>query len=268
MRNQFKFSAVVVLTLVLGIAACGRKPSETTDNQQQQNATQEQGEVQQQPTPTAPPAPPSSPAATTPATSEKGKKPSVQGAKPAPVAEAKPKSAPVAESKPVVLPAGTTLTVRLGQSISAKTAKQGETFVATTAKAVSVEGKTAVPAGSQVEGIVTEAKNPGKFSGEGVLSVRLTQLTVNGKSYEIQSEPLTASQKGKGKRTAAVTGGSAAGGALIGGLAGGGKGALIGGVVGAGAGTAGAALTGNKELALPAESALSFRLSQSLTLKP
>ena len=55
---------------------------------------------------------------------------------------------------------------------------------------------------------------------------------------------------------------------MIGGIAGGGKAAAIGALVGAGAGTVGAATTGNREIELPAESALSFKLAQPLTLKP
>jgi hypothetical protein len=61
-------------------------------------------------------------------------------------------------------------------------------------------------------------------------------------------------------------GGGTGAGALIGGLAGGGKGALIGGLVGAGAGTAGAAFTGNKEVQIPAETAITFRLANSITV--
>ena len=65
-----------------------------------------------------------------------------------------------------------------------------------------------------------------------------------------------------------MIGGGAGGGAFIGGIAGGGKGALIGGLIGAGAGTAGAAFTGNKELTIPAESAVSFKTTSSLTVHP
>ena len=64
-----------------------------------------------------------------------------------------------------------------------------------------------------------------------------------------------------------MVGGGAGGGALIGGLAGGGKGAAIGALVGAGAGTVGAALTGKRDITLPAESALSFQMTGPLTLK-
>ena len=65
-----------------------------------------------------------------------------------------------------------------------------------------------------------------------------------------------------------MVGGGAGGGALIGGIAGGGKGALIGGLIGAGAGTAGAAFTGNKELSIPAESAVSFKTTAPITIQP
>jgi hypothetical protein len=64
-----------------------------------------------------------------------------------------------------------------------------------------------------------------------------------------------------------MVGGGAGGGALIGGLAGGGKGALIGGLIGAAAGTGGAGLTGNRDITLPAETALTFKLVDPLEIK-
>ena len=86
-------------------------------------------------------------------------------------------------------------------------------------------------------------------------------------SYDVKTNSVSRYLKGKGKRTATLIGGGAGGGALIGGLAGGGRGALIGVAIGAGAGTAGAAYTGEKEIVLPAESTLSFKLTQPVTLK-
>jgi hypothetical protein len=74
--------------------------------------------------------------------------------------------------------------------------------------------------------------------------------------------------KGKGKRTATLIGGGAGLGAIIGGIAGGGKGAAIGALAGGGAGTAGTAFTNNKDIVLPAESALSFKLAQPVQIKP
>jgi hypothetical protein len=91
---------------------------------------------------------------------------------------------------------------------------------------------------------------------------------VRGQTYNIQTGVLDNTVKGKGKRTAVATGGGAAGGALIGGIAGGGKGAGSGALVGAGAGLLGGSLTGNQQIEIPAESALSFRLSAPVTLPP
>ena len=100
-----------------------------------------------------------------------------------------------------------------------------------------------------------------------MLQVRLDSINLNGSDIPVQTALRTFSEKGKGKRTAVMAGGGAALGGLIGGLAGGGKGAAIGLAAGGGAGAGGAALTGNKEIVLPAESAVSFELSQPLELQ-
>jgi len=188
----------------------------------------------------------------------------------APAQAAAPPPPPVEKPKPqpIVVPAGTTLTVRVGQALSSKTSQSGQTFLATLAQPVSVGGRTAIPAGATISGTVVSAKSKGKIKGEGELSLALTNVTVKGQSYPIQTGVLDSTTKGKGKRTAATTGGGAAGGALIGGIAGGGKGAGIGALVGAGAGLLGGAMTGNQQIEIPAESALSFRLSAPLTLPP
>ena len=194
---------------------------------------------------------------TTPATSQV-----TQSVAPPPPPVEKPKP------QPIVVPAGTTLTVRVGQALGSKSSQTGQTFLATLAQPVSVGGRAAIPAGATVSGTVVNAKAKGKFKGEAELSLALTSVTVRGQAYSIQTGVLDSTVKGKGKRTAATTGGGAAGGALIGGLAGGGKGAGIGALVGAGAGLVGGAATGNKQIEIPAESALSFSLSAPLTLPP
>jgi len=168
---------------------------------------------------------------------------------------------------PVVIPAGTTLTVRLGETVDAKTATVGQSFDGSLSRAVSVDGNEAIPAGSAVTGEVTDAKSLSKFKGEGRLAVRLNSVKINGTSYDISTSTVSQVVKGKGKRNLIIGGGGAAVGALIGGLAGGGKGAGIGALAGAGAGTAGAAYTGNKDVAFPAETALSFKLKNAITLR-
>lgn len=170
---------------------------------------------------------------------------------------------------PVVVPAGTMLTVRLGQTLDSKTAATGATFSAQMANPVRINGATAIPEGSEVDGVVRQATKAGKFKGAAVLSLELTSLTVNGEKHDIQTEDVTQQTKGKGKRTAGVIAGGAGAGALIGGLAGGGKGAGIGALAGAAAGTAGAAFTGNnRDITYPVESALTFKLVQPITLPP
>jgi hypothetical protein len=113
---------------------------------------------------------------------------------------------------------------------------------------------------------VVDSKSPGKFKGEGVLSITLDAINVGGVPTQIATSTFTQTVKGKGKRTAVAVGGGTGVGALIGGLAGGGKGAAIGAVAGAGAGTAGAAFTGNKDLQIPAETVVTFRLANSITV--
>jgi BON domain-containing protein len=181
-----------------------------------------------------------------------------------------PTPAPVAPPppQPIVVPAGTSLTVTVDQALSSKTSQAGQTFLATLARPVSLDGVTAIPKGSGVTGTVITAKQKGKIKGEGELSIALTSITIRGQNYSIQTGTLDSTVKGKGKRTAVTTGGGAAGGALIGGIAGGGKGAGIGALVGAAGGLVGGALTGNKQIEIPAETALTFTLSRSITLPP
>src|SRR5262249_53413605 len=186
----------------------------------------------------------------------------------APVMAAAPPPVEKPKPQPIVVPSGTVLTVRTTQGLSSKTSQAGQTFLATLAQPITVEGRPALPAGATVSGTVVSAKSKGKIKGEGELSLALTSISVRGHTYQIQTSVLSSTMKGKGKRTAATTGGGAAGGALIGGIAGGGKGAGIGALIGAGAGFIGGAATGNKQIEIPAESALAFTLNEPLSLPP
>jgi hypothetical protein len=167
----------------------------------------------------------------------------------------------------VTVPAGKVLTVRLANEVGSKISQPGQSFGGSVARPVEVNGEVVIPAGGRVEGVVVDAKPLGRFAGGALLQLKLESIRINGEQFPVQTATLTQTLKGKGKRTGVLVGGGAGLGALIGGLAGGGKGAAIGAVSGAGAGTAGTAFTGNKEIVLPAESAVSFKLSQPLTIK-
>jgi hypothetical protein len=174
---------------------------------------------------------------------------------------------PRAVPESVTVASGKVLTVQLADEVGSKISQPGQSFGGSLAKAVDVKGEVAIPAGAKVEGTVVDAKPLGRFAGGALLQLRLNSITVSGEQLPMQTTTFTQTLKGKGKRTGVMAGGGAGLGALIGGLAGGGKGALIGGAAGAGAGTAGAAYTGNKEIVLPAETAVSFTLSAPLKIK-
>ncbi|MGC9291576.1 MAG: BON domain-containing protein [Acidobacteriaceae bacterium] len=177
-----------------------------------------------------------------------------------------PASAPAAPQV-TTIPAGTRIRVQLAQTLSTKESQTGDQFSGTLADPVVVNGQTVIRAGAQASGTVTEAKSQGRFKGQAILAVRLDSVRADGHTYPVQTSQVERFEQGKGKRTAYMTGGGAGLGALIGGLAGGGKGALIGGLLGAGAGGTGSAFTGNKDLVLPAESILTFRLENDVTLR-
>lgn len=152
------------------------------------------------------------------------------------------------------IPAGTKITVRVGQELNSGKSTTGQTFDATLAQDLVVNGKTIARSGAPVKGKVTSAKSSGRLHAPGQLSLRLT--SVDGKPVTTASRFFQG--KSHKKSNVVKIGGGTAAGALIGGLVGGGKGAAIGAVAGAGAGTAGAAATGKMEAVVPAESAMTF----------
>jgi hypothetical protein len=167
---------------------------------------------------------------------------------------------------PVAVPEATALRVSLDQAISSNQSRPGEHFEATVVDPVVVDGKTVIPQGARAEGVVVDARPSGHLRGRAELRLVLDSVDVNGTSYDVRTTSFNDRGRNHKKRNWALIGGGAGGGALIGALAGGGKGALIGGPVGAGAGTAVAFFTGKKDIHLPAETRITFRLAEPITV--
>ncbi|WP_255462584.1 hypothetical protein [Granulicella sp. WH15] len=186
----------------------------------------------------------------------------------APVAAPAPAPAPVAAAPapppaPVLrtVKAGTPVVIRVNQALAASKNEVGDRWSGVLERPVAtVGGGTVFSRGTPVSGTVVASKGKGRFKGAGALAIDLTAIGrqgVSSSSYEVEN-------KGRGKRTAGFAGGGAGLGAIIGGIAGGGKGALIGGLSGAGAGTAAGAFTGSRDVVIPSETVITFRLVSSI----
>jgi hypothetical protein len=183
-----------------------------------------------------------------------------------PATQTEPPAPPPEPPKPLVVPAGSSIPVILSSTLNSHKNRPGEEFEASVAAPIVVDGEAAIPKGARVTGVIVNAKKQGAVKGAAEMSIKLTSVTVREKNYLIATNSYGGTEKGKGKRSAVMTGGGAAVGALIGGLAGGGKGAAIGAGVGAGGGLATAAGTGGKNVEFPAESRITFKLSQPVTI--
>jgi hypothetical protein len=169
----------------------------------------------------------------------------------------------------VIIPSGTTISVRLLDRIDTATSHAGDSFRATlNAPLVDESGATVVPKGSEVTGKIVDVKSAGHFAGNSELALELTQLSVNGKPYSLQTNQYTRKGKSRGKSTAEKVGGGAALGAILGGIFGGAKGAAIGATVGAGAGTGVSATSRGQQIVLRPETALDFQLESTLSVVP
>jgi hypothetical protein len=182
-------------------------------------------------------------------------------------------NAPVAPPQPtpipkITIPAGTQLNIRLNDEVSSEKAQVGDVFHGSISSPVTVDEQTVIPTTADVEGRVVEVKSAGRFAGQSVLTLELTKLTMNGKSYSLQTSQWTKSGNGRGKSTAAKVGGGAAVGAVLGGIFGGGKGAAIGAAAGAGAGTGVSAATKGQQIVLNPEAVIAFQLTNPITVTP
>lgn len=167
-------------------------------------------------------------------------------------------TAPV--SRTITIPEGTRMSVRTIEPIDSKTSQTGQEFRASLSTPVTVDGKTAVPAGADVFVQLANAKQAGRIKGSSSLELHLSRLVTGGETYQLTSATYTVTGKGRGKQTAIRTGIGAAAGSIIGAIAGGGKGAAIGAAAGGG-GVAGYQIfTRGEQVKIPAETVITFTL--------
>jgi hypothetical protein len=173
-----------------------------------------------------------------------------------------------ADSK--VIPEGTEIAIRTNETIDSKNSREGQLYLATLEKDVlDGSGAALLPKGSAAELLIRKSTGGGTL-GSAQLALDLHSITVYGKRYTVQTSALEQSSRrgiGKNRRTAEMVGGGAALGTVIGAVAGGGKGAILGAILGAAGGGTVQVLTKGREVRVPAETVLTFRLTQPLPLE-
>jgi peptidoglycan hydrolase-like protein with peptidoglycan-binding domain len=179
------------------------------------------------------------------------------------------------------LPSDTIINVQMNMTLSSRTARVGDKFIATVTVPVYVNGQSVVPAGSVVEGRVTQVTPAKRMNRSGTIGIDFDDIVFpNGSRVGLvgtltSSDPETRKQiddesrvSGAGnKRPAVFIGGGGAVGAVLGGIAGGGKGAVLGGAAGAGAGVAAVLLSKGEEAQVPVGTPFAVQLKQSLIIR-
>jgi len=163
--------------------------------------------------------------------------------------------------------AGTPITIFTAKTLSTKTDKDGERFVASLARPIVDDDWVIAKKGALVEGVVANSDPGGRVKGRASMTLRLRSLQLaDGNTIDLSTSSYTKVAKGTKKKDAMKIGIGAGIGAAIGALAGGGKGAAIGAGAGGGAGTGYVLATRGDPAVIPSESQLTFRLQAPVTV--
>jgi hypothetical protein len=164
------------------------------------------------------------------------------------------------------IPTGSTMVIRMIDSVNSERNKIGDQFVATLEEPVVLNGLEVIPKGVDIRGRIANINEAGRIAGSAQLGLELTQIYVNGIPYSVTTSEYQEVGEGRGGQTAKRAAGGAAIGAVIGAIAGGGKGAAIGAGVGGGGATAVQVLTKGEKLNIPSETKLEFTLRAPLVI--
>ncbi|SDE70475.1 BON domain-containing protein [Terriglobus roseus] len=167
----------------------------------------------------------------------------------------------------ITIPSGTTIPVRVTQTLDSASTQQGDRFSGAVATDIVQDGMLVIPRGAVVSGTVTEVHEAAHFKGSSLLTVELTGVTVRGQNIPLAVTPYSVEGKGRGKNTAIKTGVGAAAGAVLGGIFGGGKGAAIGAAAGGGTGAGINAVTRGEQVQIPSESVVRFSLTNAVAVR-
>jgi hypothetical protein len=165
------------------------------------------------------------------------------------------------------LSAGTVMIAALDHTVSTKSSEVGSDVRLETVEATPLEGDAVLPAGAVIRGEVTHSKGGGRVAGAPELTLRFTELEVDGETYRIEAQPFRIKGKSDALESAAQIGGGAVAGGVVGGVIGGGSGALKGAVLGGAIGTGVAIATDGDDLTLPAGQQLRIRLAKPVTVE-
>jgi len=184
------------------------------------------------------------------------------------VAPAPPVSEPRITSATV--PAGTRLSIELASGLSSKSSRVGQRVRARVVSPVREDGAVVIPSGSALLGEVTEAGFPRRLGGRSILAVRFTDLVLpSGATLPVQASYV---QQGpnRSRRSAAIVGGTAAGGAIVGhnvNRDNRSRGTLVGALIGAAVGSAVAANTPGPPVVIPRDAVIHVRLRRPVAVR-
>jgi hypothetical protein len=178
-----------------------------------------------------------------------------------------PPASPKVELREVIIPAGMTMTVALETPVSSDQSRVEDAVRGKVTKAIVVDGRIAVPAGSEVIGSVLEARRSGRVEGLASISFRFDRLRVGDATYTVRTERIVRQARATKGEDATKVGVGAAAGAVVGAIAGGKQGAAVGAAVGAGAGTGVVVATRGEEVHLGPGAVLTTRIDAPIMLQ-